>query len=70
MGSYQRSYAAWAEAFAIFHQYPEEYAHVSAEHDVIYAGPNPEIVSEEHKLRLSDLHWQADTELGCFYRFV
>lgn len=64
-------YAGWAEAFAIFHHYTNHnFDHVACEHDIIYAGPDPTAVSEQHKARLEELGWYADHSLDCFYRFV
>lgn len=61
------------KAFTIFLKYedldnldPDVYA----EHDVIYCGPDPEIVSEEDKLKLEELGFGVDTEFNCFYYFT
>lgn len=63
--------AGWIEAFQIFAKYmPEgEWFEVAAEHDEIYAGPNPETVTSEDKARLEELGWH-DFEEECFQRFV
>lgn len=63
------TYEEYSKAFLIFAKY-EGIQDVSAEHDVIYAGPNPEEVSLQDKLALEDLHWFADTEYACFMRYV
>ncbi len=67
---YTRSWAGWSEAFAIFAQYSQDYDHVAAEHDIIYAGPPLSMVSEAHKARLEVLGWHEDGDLDCFYHYV
>ncbi len=58
------------EAFMIFAKYPNEYHDISrAEHDEIWAGPDPEVVSTEDKLRLEELGWN-DYGDGGFHHFV
>lgn len=66
-----RSYAAWAEAFTIFERYlpNEKWAQVAGEHDVVYAGPNPETVSDEDRARLDQLGW-IPSEFDCFQKFT
>jgi len=69
--NYKHTYAALAEVFTIFNKYEGvTYAQISAEHDVIYAGPDPEDVSEEDRKRLSELGWYVDEHLDSFYRFT
>lgn len=65
-----RTYRGWAESFAIFAKYsePDHFDHVAAEHDEIYAGPNPAVVSVEDRLALEALCWRADEKLHCFAR--
>jgi hypothetical protein len=71
VGRANRDAESWIEAFQIFAKYvPEdEYFEVAAEHDEIYAGPNPEKVTPEDKARLEELGWH-DFEDGCFKKFV
>lgn len=65
------SYQAWARAFTIFAQYGGEPVDpVGAEHDIIYAGPNPAKVSEGDKAELEMLGWHESSEYECFYRFA
>lgn len=67
---YEYTFQAWAEAFAIFAKYePESIAHVAAEHDIIYAGPEVE-VSPEDKARLEELGWFYDKSLPCWCQYV
>lgn len=69
---YAYSYKAWAEAFSIFAKYEREGRgyDISAEHDVIYAGPHIKEVSPEDKQRLEQLRWFIDEETDCFYRYT
>lgn len=48
----------------------DEYAGFAAEHDVVYAGPHPEIVSDEDKAKLEELGWHPSEEFDCFYHFT
>ena len=64
------TYNELAKAFTIFAKYSPQYADVSAEHDVLYAGPDPETVSDEDKKALSELGWEPETEYNCFYYFT
>lgn len=62
----------WIESINIFASYADggtdSSFEISAEHDELYAGPDPETVSEEDKKRLDELGWfESD---GCFQRFV
>jgi hypothetical protein len=60
---YKYSFAAWAEAFNIFAKYAPDQLHaVVAEHDQIWAGPDPRDVSAEDHLRLGDLGWFISSE--------
>ncbi len=43
---------------------------VAAEHDVIYAGPSPDTLSEGQVLYLRELGWYADESLDCFQFFT
>lgn len=56
-------------AFQIFDEY-DGYQDISAEHDVIYAGPDPENVSVADKAELASLGWHPEREFGCFRRFT
>jgi hypothetical protein len=62
-------YSAFVEGFGIFHKY-DGYQDLSAEHDVIYAGPDPAKVSDEDVARLEELGWHIDREYDCFRHFV
>lgn len=65
-------YEAMAQAFQIFAKYNDTGAltGISAEHDVIYAGPDPGVVSAEDLARLAELHWNPEEEFDTFRRFV
>jgi hypothetical protein len=65
------NYEEIIQALTIFRKYFVEgqYESIAAEHDEIYAGPNPEIVSEEDKAILKELGWN-DYGTGSFHRFV
>jgi hypothetical protein len=73
----QSSYRAWSEAFAIFAKYSEEVPgtrggnrdDVSAEHDEVYAGPSPEVVTKSDSARLEELGWLPCGEHDCWKRF-
>lgn len=43
---------------------------VAVEHDVIYAGPSPSIVTDEKKAELELLGWSPEEEYDCFYCFT
>jgi hypothetical protein len=66
---FQYTYAAWSEAFTIFEKYAGEF-NVNAEHDVVYAGPNPDLVSEDDTQRLIALGWHIDSDLNSFYHYT
>lgn len=61
-------YQRLIRALEIFSEY-EPNGHVSAEHDVIYAGPASEAVSSEHLAELESLGWATDED-GGFYHFT
>ena len=68
----KNTYLGWARVFEIFAKYdPQEgYELVRPDHDIIYAGPSPELVSEED-LKELDVHgWMPDKSLDCFYKFT
>jgi hypothetical protein len=59
----------WARAFTIFSQYTPS-GDVSAEHDEVHAGPDPEVVSDADKAELASLHWHVSEEYNCFKTFA
>jgi len=67
---YKYTLAAWAEAFTIMAKYTEELWNVQEDHEIIYAGPNPEVVSDEDKARLDELDWMICEEHECFSKFT
>ena len=65
-----RKYVGWAEAFTIFAKYAEgDIDGVCAEHDEVYAGPSPSVVSDEDKRRLEALGWRENRN-DCFSKFT
>lgn len=62
-------YQEWSVAFAIMAKYEDKYGNISAEHDVVYAGPSPEIVTQEDIDALEELGWHI-SDFDCFYSFV
>ena len=72
MNTEKHTYKAWIEAFQIFDKYtPDDTYVVNPEHDVVYTGCNPELVSDEDKKRLKELGFHpSDTGLDCFYIFT
>jgi len=67
----ESNWSRWAKAFTIFAKYAgKEYAHTAAEHDEVYAGPEPEKVSEEDKKLLNELGWTECSEFNCFHKFT
>ena len=65
-----KTWAGLAEAFEIFSRYDEGKFKTSAEHDVIYAGPNPKDVSTPDVMRLEQLGWHIEEEFDCFGYFT
>ena len=67
------TYAEWIESLNIFAKYAPDGLATPVwpclEHDEIWMGPDPEIVSDEDKARLSELRWEA-WDTGNFHRFV
>ena len=61
-------YEEFSEAFTIFAKYDTD-GYICAEHDEIFAGPNPEIVSEEDKKKLEELGWRPN-DVDTFSKFV
>lgn len=61
------SYDGWSKAFAIFAKYHDgKHGHVSAEHDEVFAGPNPDVVSDADKAELERYGWSVDEDVECF----
>lgn len=56
------------EIFSKYSDVSEEF--ISAEHDEIYSGPDPEIVSAEDLAELKELGWNPSEFSGSFYKFV
>lgn len=63
------SYRPYIEAFEVFEKY-DHYKGVHGEHDVLYAGPSPEVLSDEDLSKVIELGWLPDNENGCFYIFT
>jgi hypothetical protein len=61
-------YQQMIRAFQIFAEYPGEQG-VAFHHDEAYAGPEPEIVSDDHVIELASLGWHASQGEGAFYSF-
>jgi hypothetical protein len=67
------TYAEWIESLTIFAKYAPEgidsIAWPCCEHDEMWMGPNPDVVSAEDKARLAKLRWTS-SDTGNFHRFV
>jgi hypothetical protein len=63
------TWETWIEAFGIFARYTH-IPHVAVEHDIIYAGSDPDLVSTEDRERLEQLGWFPAGQFGCFQKFV
>jgi len=63
------TYSQFAEAFAIFAKYGDDDFAVCAEHDEIFAGPDPKIVSKEDNNKLKELGWHLN-DVGTFSKCV
>mgnify|MGYP001589923568 CR=1 FL=1 len=50
--------------------YAEGANSICAEHDVIYAGPDNQEISEPNRKALESLHWFWDTEANSWSVFV
>lgn len=61
-------YDDYVKAFDIFRKYPHS-AFVHAEHDEVWAGPDPADVSDDDKVALKELGWNDYGE-GSFHKFV
>jgi hypothetical protein len=68
--NFKNNSSEYAEAFSIFSQYDNKPFSVHAEHDEIFAGPNPSVVSAEHLKRLNELGWRKHEEFECFCIFT
>lgn len=66
---HRNTYAGWAEAFKIFERYSDGCAQVCAEHDEIFAGPDPGDVSDADRAKLAALGWLPGDH-GGFRRFT
>lgn len=64
-------YSELIEALTIFDKYYQEgsYGFLHAEHDEIWAGPDPSIVSDEDKEHLKELGWNNYDD-GSFHKFT
>ncbi len=58
-------YARMARALQIFGQYEHEQG-FDLQSDGIYAGPDPEDVTDEHVDELGRLGWTVSSRYGCF----
>lgn len=64
------TYKDLIEAFTIFAKYEGENQYLpGVEHDEMWAGPNPEDVSEEDKKRLEELGWN-EWDTSNFHLYV
>jgi hypothetical protein len=63
-------YDEMARAFTIFASYPDERPGISAEHDEIWAGPNPAVMTAEDLAELEQLRWMPDHAHETFHRFT
>ncbi len=69
MSIFQDIFESTIAGLQILSKYPG--GQISAEHDVIYAGPgDPKEVSPEDAKALEDLGWHIDTEVDVWARFV
>ena len=68
----RQGYKQWIEALQIFDKYEPDVSHVmQPDHDIIYTGCNPDLVSDEDRARLKELGFHpSDTGLECFYIFT
>lgn len=63
-------YTDMARAMEIFASYDGQREGISAEHDEIFAGPNPLVVSAEHLAELEELLWFPVPDSGTFRYFT
>ena len=64
-----QTYARLTEAVAIFARYPGDDS-IAAQHDELYAGPDPTLVSAEDLARLDVLGWFPNDRHACFQAFT
>ena len=64
-----RSTDEWIESFEIFKKYKDEEGLSAANHDEVFGGPNPEVVSTEDIKRLNELGWN-ESDYSGFQAFV
>lgn len=62
------AYEKLARALVIFDSYEHE-KFVHAEHDLLFAGPDPATVSPDHLVELKNLGWQPDED-NCFVSWM
>ena len=66
-------WSGWCAAFSVFAVYSQAGAKrddVSAEHDEVLAGPDPAVVSVEHRAVLESLGWRPVPKHRCWARFT
>lgn len=56
-----------AEGLMILAKYDPESHDIAAEHDIIYAGPDPKRVTPEDAARLKELGWHIEEESWSRY---
>ena len=66
------NYDQMTRALEIFADYQPDLTErvLSAEHDQVFAGPEPSEVSEAHMAELDALGWHADHSNGCFWSWT
>lgn len=64
------TYQALSQAFLVFARYQPAYDELAAEHDVLYAGPDPDAVSDDDKKTLAELGWEPEPQYNCFRYFT
>lgn len=57
------------QGLEIFKKYPGHPHYVTAEHDMLFAGPRPSKVSEEDIAKLASLGWNPEDNDDCFIKF-
>lgn len=62
-------YERMIRALQIFDGYEHDRG-FTAEHDEVWAGPDPDSVSAEDLAELEALGWSADRNHDCFHKFV
>lgn len=64
------TYDSMFESLQIFRKYAnsgDDYFPMSPMHDQLYAGPDPIVVSEEDKKRLSEIGWFVESDSFCIF---